>query len=74
MGMGLDYAGFNGVKLLFWSAVVNGVLAPPLIMLLVKLTSDSRVMGNLVNPAPLRWAGWISAAVMSLAAVAMLVV
>jgi NRAMP (natural resistance-associated macrophage protein)-like metal ion transporter len=74
MGMGLDYAGFNGVKLLFWSAVVNGVLAPPLIVLLVKLTSDSRVMGNLVNPAPLRWAGWISAAVMSLAAVAMLVV
>src|SRR5690348_6450022 len=35
LGLALDFAGFNAVKMLFWSAVANGVLAPPLIVLLV---------------------------------------
>ena len=30
LGLGLDYAGLNAVKMLFWSAVLNGALAPPL--------------------------------------------
>jgi Mn2+/Fe2+ NRAMP family transporter len=57
--------------MLFWSAVVNGVLAPPLIVLLVLLTSDPAVMEEHVNPPLLRWMGWIAAAVMAAAAVAM---
>ncbi len=71
LGMSLDFAGFNAVKMLFWSAVVNGVLAPPLIILLVLLTSDPGVMGRQVNPPLLRWLGWITAVVMAAAAVAM---
>jgi NRAMP (natural resistance-associated macrophage protein)-like metal ion transporter len=35
LGMIMDYAGFNAVSTLFWAAVVNGVLAPPLIVLVV---------------------------------------
>src|SRR5437867_11698258 len=30
LGLALDYAGFNAVAMLFWTAVINGVLAPPL--------------------------------------------
>jgi Mn2+/Fe2+ NRAMP family transporter len=72
LGLALNYAGFNAVSMLFWSAVINGVLAPPLIVLVVLLTSDPKVMGERVNPPVLRWLGWVTAAVMSAAAIAML--
>jgi len=32
VGLALDFAGWNAVKMLFWAAVVNGVLAPPLVV------------------------------------------
>jgi Mn2+/Fe2+ NRAMP family transporter len=73
LGLALDFAGFDSVKMLFWSAVANGVLAPPLIVLLVLLTNDREVMGEHVNPPLLRWLGWITAVVMSAAALAMFV-
>jgi len=73
LGLGLDLAGFDAVKMLFWSAVANGVLAPPLIVLLVLLTNDRTVMGHCVNPRVLSWLGWLTAAVMSVAAVCMFV-
>jgi Mn2+/Fe2+ NRAMP family transporter len=73
LGVGLDFAGINSVKLLFWSAVLNGLLAPPLIVLLVLLTSNRDVMGQHVNPPILKWLGWITAVVMTVAGVAMFV-
>jgi NRAMP (natural resistance-associated macrophage protein)-like metal ion transporter len=73
LGVGLDYAGLDAVQMLFWAAVVNGVLAPPLIVLVVRLTSDHRVMGDQVNPPLLKWLGWITAGVMTAAALAMFV-
>ena len=74
IGLGLDFFGFNAVSMLFWSAVVNGVLAPPLIVLIVLLTSDPAVMGRTrTNPLWLRTLGWTTALVMGAAAVAMLV-
>jgi NRAMP (natural resistance-associated macrophage protein)-like metal ion transporter len=73
LGLGLNAAGVPAVKMLFWSAVANGVLAPPLIVLIVLLTSDPRVMGDRVSPPWLRCTGWLTAAVMTAAAVAMFV-
>ncbi|MEO8371535.1 MAG: Nramp family divalent metal transporter [Candidatus Solibacter sp.] len=73
LGVVLTYFSFDAVKMLFWSAVANGVLAPPLIVLIVLLTSDAEVMGKRANSAALKWGGWISAAVMTAAAVAMFV-
>ena len=46
LGLVLDYVGINAVKMLFWSAVLNGVLAPPLIVLVVLLTSSEKIMGK----------------------------
>ena len=71
VGLALDYLGVDAVKMLFWAAVANGVLAPPLIVLVVLLTSDPGVMGERVNPRWLRWMGWVAAVVMAGAAVAM---
>ena len=73
VGLCLDYAGLNAVKMLFWSAVVNGMLAPPLVILVVLLTSDPKVMGEHVNPPVLKFFGVLCAIVMTAAAIALLV-
>jgi NRAMP (natural resistance-associated macrophage protein)-like metal ion transporter len=73
VGVVLDYAGINAVKMLFWSAVLNGVLAPPLVVLVVMLTSDRRVMGDRVNGIVMKSLGWLCAGVMAAAALAMFV-
>jgi Mn2+/Fe2+ NRAMP family transporter len=49
------------------------VLAPPLVVLVVLLTSDPSVMGERINSRLAKSLGWICAAVMSVAAVAMLI-
>ena len=71
LGLALDFVGFNAVKMLFYSAVLNGVLAPPLIVLIILLTSNSRIMGSRASSRPLRYLGWATAAIMTLAAIAM---
>jgi Mn2+/Fe2+ NRAMP family transporter len=73
IGLALDFAGLDAVKMLFWSAVLNGVLAPPLVILVVLLTSDKKVMGKRANSTRMRVLGWGCAVVMSVAAVALLV-
>ena len=60
LGLALDYAGVDAVKMLFWSAVANGVLAPPLIVLIVLLTCDRSMMGDRVSPPRLHWIGWLA--------------
>jgi NRAMP (natural resistance-associated macrophage protein)-like metal ion transporter len=73
LGLALNYFGFNAVKMLFWSAVINGLLAPPLILLVILLTSNQKVMGKHVNPPLLRYLGWIAFVVMLAAAAALLI-
>jgi len=73
VGVALARLGLDAVKMLFWSAVANGVLAPPLIVLVVLLTTDPTVMGDRVNPPLLKWLGWLAAAVMTAAAIGMFV-
>ena len=69
VGLGLDFARLNAVKMLFWSAVLNGMLAPPLVVLVVLLTSDRKVMGKRTNGFAMRALGWSCALVMTAAAV-----
>jgi Mn2+/Fe2+ NRAMP family transporter len=73
VGLALDFARLNAVKMLFWSAVLNGVLAPPLVVLVVLLTSDKKVMGSRTNSRAAMVLGWICAALMSAAALALFV-
>jgi Mn2+/Fe2+ NRAMP family transporter len=74
IGLVLNYAGLNAVKMLFWSAVANGVLAPPLVILVVLVTSDKKVMGERTNSRVAQILGWTCAIVMTAAAVALLIV
>ena len=71
LGMGFNFFGFNAVKMLFYSAVLNGILAPPLIALVILLTGNPKVMGNCASSRPLCYLGWATAAIMTLAALGM---
>jgi NRAMP (natural resistance-associated macrophage protein)-like metal ion transporter len=73
LGMVFDYFGISAVKMLFWSAVLNGVLAPPLIALVVLLTSSEKVMRDRKNPPVLQILGWATVIIMAAAAIAMFV-
>jgi NRAMP (natural resistance-associated macrophage protein)-like metal ion transporter len=73
VGLILNFVGLDAVTMLFWSAVINGVLASPLIVLVVLLTSDHTVMGERVNSPLLRGLGWATAVIMAGATVSMLV-
>jgi len=74
LGLALNALKVNAVKMLFYAAVVNGVLAPPLIVLVTLLTSDKRIMGKHTNSPLIKWLGWITAVVMAVASIAMLLV
>jgi hypothetical protein len=50
----------------YWSAVINGVLAPPVMVLLMLLVRKERVMGKLIVEGWLYWIGWIATAAMAL--------
>ena len=73
VGLALDFAGLNAVKMLFWSAILNGLLAPPLVIIVVLLTSDRKVMGNRKNSCGMQVLGWTCAILMSAAAIGLLV-
>lgn len=68
LGTGLNYLGLNAIKLLFTTAVINGVLAPPLILIVLLLTRDRTVMGNAVTSPLVQALGWVAFLVMVVAA------
>jgi Mn2+/Fe2+ NRAMP family transporter len=60
------------MKALIWTAVLNGVIAVPLMVMMMLLTHKKEVMGEFTLPAYLQWAGWLATAVMVLASVGMI--
>jgi Mn2+/Fe2+ NRAMP family transporter len=72
-GAALSFAPFDPIKMLYWSAVVNGVLAAPLIAVMVLLAKNRRVMGHLTLPWWMALGGGLTALIMAGAAVASLI-
>ena len=73
LGIGVNYLGFGVVALLFWSAVINGVLAPPLIVMVVLLSGNHKIMGKHTASPLLRTLGWLTAIIMAVCAASMFV-
>jgi NRAMP (natural resistance-associated macrophage protein)-like metal ion transporter len=60
------------IKALFWSAVINGVTAVPIMVVMMLMCHNQKVMGQFRDISPLlRWMGWLATAVMLLAAIGM---
>ncbi|MGE3149038.1 MAG: Nramp family divalent metal transporter [Pseudorhodoplanes sp.] len=72
-GMCLGFSPLDPIKALFWSAVINGVVAVPVMVILMLLTSNPDVMGKFTVRGWLWVVGWIATAVMAVAAIAMIV-
>ena len=71
IGVAMNVLHVDAIKALFWSAVVNGVVAVPLIVTIVWLASDKSFMGKWRSSLAARLWGWATAALMGAAAIAM---
>ena len=71
VGIALNFTSINPISALFWSAVINGVLAVPVMVLLMIMARHKDVMGHFTIGGPLYWLGWLSTAAMALSVVAM---
>src|SRR5262245_27611730 len=70
-GIALNFTPINPISALYWSAVINGVLAVPVMVLLMFMARRKDVMGRFVVAGPLYWLGWLSTIAMMLSVVAM---
>lgn len=71
VGGGMNFIGIDPVRALIWSAVVNGVVAVPIMVMMVLMACRPDVMGRFVLGAWLRGFGWLATAVMAAAAIGM---
>ena len=71
IAMELAVSAVNPIKALFYSQVLDGLIAPVLVILLLVLTSSRKLMGDFVNGLPTKIIGWAAAAIMVLADVAL---
>jgi NRAMP (natural resistance-associated macrophage protein)-like metal ion transporter len=72
-GLVIQYSPISPMKALFWSAVINGVVAVPLMAVIILLVSKKSVMGAFTAGRPIIVLGWIATAVMGVAAVRMFI-
>jgi Mn2+/Fe2+ NRAMP family transporter len=68
----LNFMPIDPIKALYWSAVINGVLAAPVMAALMVLVRKKEVMGDLVVRGWLYWLGWLSTGAMALCIVGMI--
>jgi Mn2+/Fe2+ NRAMP family transporter len=73
VGMLINFLRIAPVTALFWTAVINGVLAPPLLVMILFVSNNKKVMGKRVNGRLTNFIGWSTAALMSAAALGMFV-
>jgi len=72
-GVALNLLHVDPIRALFLTAVINGVVAPPLMLLIVLLGSDRKIMAGQTSGWVSKTLTWVAAGVMSLAAIALLV-
>jgi NRAMP (natural resistance-associated macrophage protein)-like metal ion transporter len=63
-GAALNFTALDPIKALYWSAVVNGVLAAPLMVVMMLIAVNPRAMGRLTLSRPMVVGGWIATGVM----------
>jgi NRAMP (natural resistance-associated macrophage protein)-like metal ion transporter len=67
IGTGFNFVGVDPIKALFWCAVINGVVAVPLMVVMMIMAMEPRVMGRFTLPRPLWAVGWLCTAAMTVA-------
>jgi NRAMP (natural resistance-associated macrophage protein)-like metal ion transporter len=71
IGLTMNFIGVDPIQALFWTAVINGVVAVPLLVVIMLMASRRRVMRQFVIPGYLKWGGWVTVVFMTASALAM---
>ena len=72
-GLIIQYSPISPMKALFWSAVINGIVAVPLMAVIILMASSTSVMGRFTSSRAIVTLGWIATAIMGIAAAMMLI-
>ncbi|MCO5965104.1 NRAMP family divalent metal transporter [Sinorhizobium meliloti] len=73
LGMGILFTPINPIKALYWSAVINGVVAVPVMAIMMLMTARTSVMGEFTVRGWLRWLGWTATAAMAASVLGMVI-
>jgi NRAMP (natural resistance-associated macrophage protein)-like metal ion transporter len=73
LGLVIQYSPISPMRALFWSAIINGVVAVPLMVVIILLVQNKSVMGQFTASRPIIVLAWIAALVMGAAAVRMVI-
>ena len=71
IGIFINFIHLDPIKALFWCAVINGVIAVPLMIMIMIMAMQKRVMGAFTLPRPLWAMGWLCTGAMAVAVVIM---
>jgi Mn2+/Fe2+ NRAMP family transporter len=69
IGVGLDFSGIDPIKALIWSAVINGIVAVPLMIAVMHMSSMPKIMGDFTIKGKTKLLGWLATALMTLTAI-----
>jgi Mn2+/Fe2+ NRAMP family transporter len=72
VGLLINFLGINPMAALFWTAVINGLISPPLLVIIMLVSNNKKVMGDKVNGLGANIVGWAATAIMFAAAIGML--
>jgi NRAMP (natural resistance-associated macrophage protein)-like metal ion transporter len=72
VGIVMNFVGIDPIRALYWSAVINGVVSVPLMVILMFMSGNRAVVGDFVLPTYLRVVGWIATAIMLFASLGFL--
>ena len=72
-GVVITFMHFDPIRALYWSAVINGITAVPIMIIMMLMARNQRVMGQFAVKGLLAWGGWLATLAMALAAVGVFV-
>jgi Mn2+/Fe2+ NRAMP family transporter len=69
IGILINFVGINPIRALLWTAVINGFLAPPMLVVIMLIANNPRIMGERTNGRWINSVGWATTVVMFAAAI-----
>ncbi|MBR8132473.1 NRAMP family divalent metal transporter [Burkholderia ambifaria] len=72
-GVAITFMHFDPIRALYWSAVINGVTAVPIMFVMMLMAGSTRIMGEFAVRGVLAWGGWLATFAMVIAAMGVLV-
>ncbi len=73
VGMLINFVGINPIDALYWTAVINGLIAPPLLIVIMLISNNKEIMGRRVNGLGVNLLGWITTLTMLAASIGLIV-